>query len=121
MRRLSEDELNEINEYLSENTDVLYEKLILAHIAKDKKRMLKTGEETQEGRKLFKSIEPSLKKLICHEWEYCSKRNNPEFNDNINLVAAIGDVVATLSIGIPPFLIASILIRKGLNKFCECS
>jgi len=61
-----------------------------------------------------------LETVICREWDYCKRRNDFALQDRVQLCAAVADVIAGSTIGIPPFSIAVLLVRLGLASFCGC-
>lgn len=61
-----------------------------------------------------------LYSLICEQWDYCKRRNDGHLQDKVQLCAAVADVIASGTIGIPPFSIAVLLVRLGLASFCGC-
>lgn len=65
----------------------------------------------------------NIKQRICVEWDYCGKRNDPELTQTANLVAAIADALLAFLVRSPIVVatIATILVRKGLNAYCNCA
>jgi len=120
MKQISESQRLEIQQYLSQDIDILYSTLDLISSAEKSGLYHMPGNEKLRGIAKFKELVPLLRQKVCVEWNYCAKRNDPELQDTVNLVAAIADIVATLSIGFPPTLIAAILLKKGLTSFCGC-
>lgn len=102
---LSEIELLE----LLPDYDPRYNQLILS--PKSKKKI---------GETIFMELNSSLKNKICIEWDYCSKKDNPDLQDTINLISTIGDIISSLVGVLPPFVLATLLTKKGLSKFCSC-
>lgn len=62
-----------------------------------------------------------IHELVCVKWQYCIKREEGRFNDQVSFVASLSDVVAVLTMGVPPVLLATILLKLGLDKFCGCT
>jgi hypothetical protein len=79
------------------------------------------GPEAKRGEATFNALRNQLHRRICVEWKFCEKRHDPSLADTVNLVAGIADVIASVTIGFPPVLIATILTKKGLSSFCDCS
>jgi hypothetical protein len=77
-------------------------------------------QELEHGRTIFNNLRDDLYGKVCVDWEFCKRRHDPDLSDTVNLGAALIDVIAALSIGFPPALISTILIKKGLTKFCDC-
>ena len=59
---------------------------------------------------------------ICIKWDFCEKKNDPEFSDNITIVTSLIDIIATVLFHSPLVIttVAVILTKKGLSSFCNC-
>ena len=77
--------------------------------------------QIKKGKSYFDSIHDRLQQTICHEWDLCTKIADPRWDDGVQLVAALGDVVAAVTVGVPPLLIASLVVKIGVRSFCACS
>jgi len=73
-----------------------------------------------EGKRWFQETKEGLYDLICRKWNFCQKRRQIEFQNNVVLVIAIADLISGLALKVSPFIIAALLVKKGLNKFCGC-
>ncbi len=63
-----------------------------------------------------------LHEKICGEWRLCDKIEDVvHFKDAVNLVVVVGDAISAVTVGIPPVLVASLLVKIGLRKFCGCT
>ncbi len=78
------------------------------------------------GKAFFEENYTRLCKEICEEWNYCEKKENSKFNDNLSLATAVLEVV-TFAIGKSVFdtdlvgaSLVSILIQRGLDNMCAC-
>lgn len=61
-----------------------------------------------------------IKHLICVEFDWQNKRKDPIFTDKINLAAYIAELIKmNLNLVVPPILMATIIIKIGLDKLCE--
>jgi hypothetical protein len=109
----------EIISYLGHDLDTLYALLDLAR-SSEEAVLYAPGLEVERGKRQLLELVPTLRRSICQDWGYCSKRNEPDLQDNITVIAAVSDVIATAVIGFPPVLIATILVKKGLTAFCRC-
>ena len=78
------------------------------------------GHEAERGESLFHSFVPQLRKRLCDEWKFCERRHDSDLMDTVNLIAGVADVIAGLTIGFPPVIFATILVKKGLASFCSC-
>ncbi|MCY7275906.1 MAG: hypothetical protein LH702_19750 [Phormidesmis sp. CAN_BIN44] len=116
---IPEEYKQEIEEYLSLDENLLYS-LIPPYL--EEGRLYSPEGQIEEGKRKFDELKPSLYENICINWDCCSKIDAPALQDNINLIATLADIVAVASssIGIPPFIIATILVKIGLRRFCKC-
>lgn len=62
----------------------------------------------------------SLYEHICVSWKYCAKRADPGLSDHVALASAVADVLASAALGVPPFTISVLLVKLGLDRFCNC-
>jgi hypothetical protein len=53
------------------------------------------------------------------EWRYYEKHFEQNLQDTVQLISAIADVLAALTIGIPPTVVATLLVKKGLKGICH--
>lgn len=118
MTELSAEQRNLVSRYLALDAETLYS-LIAPHLPEyDSVRFSPQGQE-EAGRRFFKKIEARLRKAVCEDFDWPSRKNDPDFQDGVNLVSTIADVIAGFTFGVPPFIIASILVKLGLNRFCS--
>ena len=110
----------EITKFAAEELDTLYQ-LVDLYRSADTSVGHMPGHEISRTEAFLREIDGRLKAKICDEWEYCKKRNDPDLQDNVSLIACVADLIATFTIGIPPTLIATILVKKGLTQYCRCS
>lgn len=79
-----------------------------------------------EEEKIEKSLRDYLddkisifRQKICVEWKFQEKIKNSRFASNIEIIAAIADLISSY-VGIPPAtLVATLLFKKGLDKLCQ--
>ena len=76
--------------------------------------------QQEAGRMWFEAIRGSVEQKLCNEWQMCRRIGDPEFSDATNLVVVIGDALATQVTGVPPVLVAAIIVRIGVRRFCSC-
>ena len=77
----------------------------------------------REGKRVFKLAERRIYKKVCVEWKCCERIKSDRFKDELTLVAAIADVtknVLVRDMPIPSTVVACILIKQGLSRFCKC-
>jgi hypothetical protein len=70
----------------------------------------------QRGSEVYNALRESLRDSICNDARVLSLRD--ESNRRAELVAAIADIVATSTVGIPPFTVAVLIVRDGLPRLC---
>ncbi len=116
MVSISEDEKQEIEDYLSLDEDLLYS--LLSPFSGGVQYSPKG--QIEAGKKVFDELKPSLYEKVCVDWDCCKKIDNPGLQDDINLVASIADILAAITFGLPPFVIATLLVKIGLRRFCKC-
>jgi hypothetical protein len=65
---------------------------------------------------------PLLRQAICQDWQWCQRRQDNRFDDKITLAFAVAEALmgTTLPWGVPIALVAVILVKFGLDKFCAC-
>jgi len=80
-----------------------------------------------KGRVWFNELMPKLQEFVCDEWNYPSRKEEPELQENEALVAALGEAISPLvernpfptgSLA-PTSLVAAILVNSGLDQLCE--
>ena len=70
------------------------------------------------ARKWLDSKIQSLQQKLCHEWKIVEKMDLPQYQDATNFVSVIADILSTMSLGIPTTLIAVLIVKMGIRKFC---
>jgi hypothetical protein len=72
------------------------------------------------GKTYFQMHIDEFRNLVCKEFNWPMRRKDPRFNDELNLVASIADlIILNLHLVVPPIIIAVLLIKIGLDKLCE--
>ena len=118
-RKIDPREHEEITKYLMLDENMLYS-LIPPYFPEYEGTLFTMEGQIDAGREKFQTLRPRLRVKICEEWELCKKIDDSILQDEVNLVIAIADILSTITTGIPPFLVASILVRIGLRNFCNC-
>jgi len=72
------------------------------------------------GKEIFERLKKVLYERVCVDWDYCRKRKSDKYQDQVVLVASVADVISAVTVGIPPFVIATLLFKIGLGRFCDC-
>jgi hypothetical protein len=62
---------------------------------------------------------------LCVEWRWCELRQDARFDDKLTLGLAVASALAQPILHLPfpadLALIAAIVVKTGLDKFCGCS
>jgi hypothetical protein len=119
IREIDENLREEIEQYLFLDEDDLYS-LIPPYSDKYKDALFAPTGQIEAGKKEFQALLEPLYQQICHEWNLCQKIDDPILADNVNLVLTIAYIIAPLVVGLPLYIIASILVKIDLTKFCDC-
>lgn len=67
----------------------------------------------------IENIYKQLKKKICYDFGLSSFKYQEKLEDNIQIVLAVAVLIEDLSAAVPPLMLASLLVKKGLNNLCE--
>jgi len=70
-----------------------------------------SGFYIQAGKKWFEANIDGLKKILCTSDVINTKETD--------VVAAIADLVSSISIGVAPVNVAKLVLRMGVEKMCE--
>lgn len=118
---IAQNDRNKIKEFLAMDEEQLYAAIPL-YMAEYRGTLFSPQRQVETGKEVFRSMQDSLRQVLCEDWRLCDKIDRPQWDDSITLVAAIGDVIATHIVGsIPPFVIAALLVKIGLRAFCKCN
>lgn len=104
---------DEIARYLARDQDDLLDELSV---------YAEASGVTRGPAEAWKQLVPRLRQAACQDWQWCQRRQDNRFDDKITLAFAIAEVLTatTLPWGVPVALVAVILVKFGLDKFCEC-
>jgi len=120
MKEVTDAQRKKIQRYLALDEDELYS-LIPPYLSEYERTLFAPLGMIGAGKAFFEKVYNDLKKAVCEEFDWPSKRSNPEFDDTVTLVAAISDVLAGCIGAVPPFIIATLLVKKGLDALCGSS
>jgi len=73
----------------------------------------------EKGSFLLRRVWYQIVRRICLEWRYYEKHLDQDFQDRVQLVAALSDVLASVAIGIPPTIAATLVVKRGLKDICH--
>jgi hypothetical protein len=108
-----------IAKYLQLDEEHLYS-VLASHAEELRGTVFDPAGQQKAGRRVFEKLEEGLRTRLCDEWGLCAKLETADLKDATNLVVLIGDVIAVHVGGLPPFLVASLLVKIGLRRFCRC-
>ena len=73
---------------------------------------------------VWNEIAGPLRRRLCVEWGYCTVRQDARWEDDLDLAMAVFSVLASralhLSIPADLALVATIVVKRGLDVFCGC-
>lgn len=104
---------------LSLSQDELYERLYAGTMDHDL-GFSSGGNPLEVGKKIFSNIKNKLYNEICVKNTICSQIDVFSESDEAQLLQIIGDIIASSSIGFPPFTLAALIVKIGVHKFCDC-
>ncbi|MDX1595498.1 MAG: hypothetical protein R3327_01010 [Nitrosopumilaceae archaeon] len=105
---------NKISEYLKMDLESLY-KLLGKTIANDY--------STSDGKKILQKIDQKLYQIICNEMEYCKNKSQFTYLETQSLAELLVknlDNIEHMEKYIPKELLAVLLVKIGLSRFCKC-
>jgi hypothetical protein len=63
--------------------------------------------------------EPLLYGKLCVQKDLCAKLSLAS-TDDVSLTLHLADIVCSLLWKLPPFMVAAVLVRIGITRFCHC-
>ena len=108
------DSTREIQHYLNQPLDALMQEFDLY--------AEQTGVMKGPGA-AWDKIAPALKRKVCIEGNWCERRQDARFDDSTNIVLAVMSMIGdeAMRIAVPAALIAVILFKRGIDRFCGCA
>ena len=106
---------DEIRDYLRIELDSLYEML--------GEKFANNGNLILKGRAILAEIDQRLYQKICNEMEYCKNKSQFNYLDTrklAELLVANLEEIHIKETKIPSTLLAAILVKIGLSRFCKC-
>ncbi|NUO79892.1 hypothetical protein HUU05_07430 [candidate division KSB1 bacterium] len=84
-------------------------------------RLMRSGATRGLG-SLWNSLQPSLRQKICVEWNWCERRQDYTFQNQETLAIVLAEILSNrfMPQNAPVVLLASIMVKLGLDKFCDC-
>jgi hypothetical protein len=66
-----------------------------------------------------------VRQRLCEEWDYCTVRQDARWENDLDLAMAVATVLATRVLRLPVpadlVLVAAIVVKRGLDRFCGCA
>ena len=121
MRNPSKAETEEIKFYLTLPMDSLLISIGQSVVQQKEGIQFSDGFLKGEGGTWMSRNMAKIKYEICVKWNFCEKIKSDGFKDNVTLITSIGDIIAGALTGVPPFVVATLLLKSGLTKLCSCS
>jgi hypothetical protein len=126
MAEISDLEREEIKRYLNFGEKKLFRELDRYYGASDPSGHQASYRYRGKGRVWFNQLLPRFRQLVCEEWRYAEKRDDPQLQDKESLVIAIGEALEPLlqrnpfptSAQAPTYLVSAILVQLGLDQLC---
>jgi len=108
------DTAREIQAYLDRPLDELMQELAFYHEQATGPRRGPAG--------AWEKLVPTLRQKVRVEGNWCERRQDARFDDPMNLVALLASirVPAATQPQVPSALVAVILFKRGLDRFCDC-
>lgn len=73
---------------------------------------------------VWQKISGPLRQRICLEWDYCAVRQDARWGDDLDLAIVLLGVLSEKALNLPIQVelttVTAILVKRGLDKFCEC-
>jgi hypothetical protein len=80
---------------------------------------------TRSPADVWNKIATPVHQCLCVDWDYCQVRQDAIFADELDLALVIVSVLAErlvqLPFGADLALVGAIVIKRGMDKFCNCS
>ncbi|MCA9942626.1 MAG: hypothetical protein KC449_04060 [Anaerolineales bacterium] len=82
-------------------------------------------ETTRGANETWQKIAEPLRQRICTEWKWCKVRQDARFENDYDLLVAVASVLTSrvlhLPLDVDLVLVATILVKRGLDSFCGCA
>ena len=113
--RIKPEEEFEILEYLKLDEDLLCGMLA--------RKFSRSNDLVSEGKRILEEIDESLFQKVCNEMEYCKNKSQFNYMDTKSLAIMLYqniDSIPYKESNIPKAILATILVKIGLSRFCKC-
>ena len=116
LRALSRNEQQEIERILELDLETLY-----AELGQQIGVLAPGSNAESQARKWINSRRQKLYELICIKGSYCDFIKQNRNANTVQIVAAVGDLLATALGVLPVNTLSALLFRTSLDRFCNCS
>ncbi len=105
----------ELQDYLNQPLAELMEELAIYRDAA-------TGGATRGVSDVWRQIEPLLRERVCAEWNWCVRRQDARTDEPLTIATLLVSIIAPVVMQwqVPAALVAVILVKRGLDAFCDC-
>ncbi len=73
---------------------------------------------------VWNKVAGPLRQRLCVEWNYCHERQDARLDDDLALAVAVVAALSERALHLPVqadlWLLAAILVKRGLDAFCGC-
>ena len=73
---------------------------------------------------VWNKVAGPLRQRLCVEWNYCRVRQDARLDDDLTLAAAVVAELSARALHLPieadMFLLTAIVVKRGLDQFCNC-
>ena len=114
-RVIPPEEQAELNQLLTADIDVLIKQLA------SEVGTLGSNNAQEQVESWIHRQHKKLYELICVEGQYCVVFANRRADQDLMIIAAVGDLLATAFSGLPYYTLSAMLVRRSLDSFCDCS
>ena len=108
------DTAREIQAYLDRPLDELMQELAFYHEQATGPRRGPAG--------AWEKLVPTLRQKVRVEGNWCERRQDARFDDPTNIILALASMIDAdaVRLAVPAALVAVILFKRGLDRFCDC-
>src|SRR4051794_20250188 len=72
------------------------------------------------AKKWLKERRTQIHKVLCVEGDYCEFAKSHKNARTIDIVVCVADTLATAFGALPVYNLSVLLVRRGLDEFCDC-
>jgi hypothetical protein len=81
---------------------------------------------TQRGpADVWRKVAGPVRQWLCEDWNWCQVRQDARFENDLDLAMAVVLILsrhlAEIPLNADEVLIAAIVVKRGMDTFCQCS